>query len=209
MEEGNRRFNRQQCRRAPTGDALKVNNGCIVRSKERRDRHSKVLTAKGLRDRRLRLSAHTAIQFYDVQDRLGYDRPSKAVDWLIQNAKVAIDKLMALPSHGHGHDHNEGGRETLTQDDVRMIWWNTTANPCNASGEEFVYNVALPSLPAALHLVNREPLQSTSWPSLRAWANATPFHSPADVSVTSEFFNNLSEFNMPARIDGRGGQQNL
>lgn len=209
MEEGNRRFNRQQCRQAPTGDALKVNNGRIVRSKERRDRHSKVLTAKGLRDRRLRLSAHTAIQFYDVQDRLGYDRPSKAVDWLIQNAKVAIDKLLALPSHGHGHDHNEGSRETPTQDDVRMIWWNTTANPCNAGGEEFVYNVALPSLPAALHLVNREPLQSTSWPSLCAWANATPFHSPADVSVTSECFNSLSEFNMlPARIDGRG-QQNL
>ncbi|XP_074589917.1 transcription factor TCP2-like [Curcuma longa] len=168
MEEGNRRFNRKQCRRALTGDALEVNSGRIVRSKESRDRHSKVLTAKGLRDRRLRLSAHTAIQFYDVQDRLGYDRPSKAVDWLIQNAKVAIDKLMALRGHGHGHD--EGDRETLTQEDVRMIRWNATANPCNAGGEEFVYNVALPSLPAALHFINREPLQSSSWPSLLGWA---------------------------------------
>ncbi|XP_042455267.1 transcription factor PCF5-like [Zingiber officinale] len=155
MEEGNRRFNRKQCRWAPTGDALEVNSGRIVRSKERRDRHSKVLTAKGLCDRRLRLSAHTAIQFYDVQDHLGYDRPSKAVDWLIQNAKVAIDKLTALS--GHGHDE-----ETLTPDDVRMIWWNAMANSCNAGGEEFVYNMALPSLPAALHLVNREPLQSSS-----------------------------------------------
>ncbi|KAG6525035.1 transcription factor PCF8-like [Zingiber officinale] len=198
MEEGNRRFNRKQCRRAPTGDALEVNSGRIVRSKERRDRHSKVLTAKGLRDRRLRLSAHTAIQFYDVQDRLGYDRPSKAVDWLIQNAKVAIDKLTALP--GHGHDE-----ETPTPDDVRMIWWNATANSCNAGGEEFVYNVALPSLPVALHLVNREPLQSSSWPSLLGWANATSFHSPADVS---ECFNSFSEFNMPTRIDGRE-EQNL
>ncbi|RRT49973.1 hypothetical protein B296_00026640 [Ensete ventricosum] len=61
------------------------------------DRHSKVCTAKGPRDRRVRLSAHTAIQFYDVQDRLGYDRPSKAVDWLMKNAKAAIDELAELP----------------------------------------------------------------------------------------------------------------
>ncbi|KAK1435184.1 hypothetical protein QVD17_00945 [Tagetes erecta] len=47
---------------------------------------------------RVRLSAHTAIQFYDVQDRLGYDRPSKAVDWLIKKAKTAIDKLAELPA---------------------------------------------------------------------------------------------------------------
>ncbi|PKA55590.1 Transcription factor TCP3 [Apostasia shenzhenica] len=63
----------------------------------RKDRHSKVCTARGLRDRRVRLSAHTAIQFYDVQDRLGFDRPSKAVDWLIRNAKPAIDQLAELP----------------------------------------------------------------------------------------------------------------
>lgn len=63
----------------------------------RKDRHSKVNTSKGPRDRRVRLSAHTAIQFYDVQDRLGYDRPSKAVDWLITKAKQAIDNLSSPP----------------------------------------------------------------------------------------------------------------
>ncbi|KAK3012948.1 hypothetical protein RJ639_008870 [Escallonia herrerae] len=31
------------------------------------------------------------------QDRLGYDRPSKAVDWLINKAKNAIAKLDELP----------------------------------------------------------------------------------------------------------------
>ncbi|KAL5220029.1 hypothetical protein ABZP36_024742 [Zizania latifolia] len=68
--------------------------GRIVRSAAgRKDRHSKVCTARGLRDRRVRLAAHTAIRFYDVQDRLGYDRPSKAVDWLMSNAKAAIDEL--------------------------------------------------------------------------------------------------------------------
>ncbi|KAF5481390.1 hypothetical protein F2P56_002045 [Juglans regia] len=79
------------------GEIVQVQGGHIVRSTGRKDRHSKVYTAKGLRDRRVRLSAHTAIQFYDVQDRLGYDRPSKAVDWLIKKAKSAIDNLAELP----------------------------------------------------------------------------------------------------------------
>lgn len=85
------------------GEIVQVRGGQVVRSTGRKDRHNKVYTAKGIRDRRVRLSAHTAIQFYDVQDRLGYDRPSKAVDWLIRNAKQAIDKLSGLPSwHPNG-----------------------------------------------------------------------------------------------------------
>lgn len=64
-----------------------------VRPTGTKDRHSKVRTAKGLRDRRVRLSAPTAIQFFDVQDRLGFDQPSKAVDWLIKKARAAIDEL--------------------------------------------------------------------------------------------------------------------
>lgn len=68
----------------------------IIRSTSKKDRHSKVHTSKGPRDRRVRLAAHTAIQFYDVQDRLGYDRPSKAVDWLIDKARTAIDNLSPL-----------------------------------------------------------------------------------------------------------------
>ncbi|KAL6845176.1 hypothetical protein ACP4OV_024671 [Aristida adscensionis] len=78
--------------------ATAFGSGRIVRSAAgRKDRHSKVCTARGLRDRRVRLAAHTAIRFYDVQDRLGYDRPSKAVDWLIRNAKAAIDDLPDRP----------------------------------------------------------------------------------------------------------------
>ncbi|KAF7836667.1 transcription factor TCP4-like [Senna tora] len=83
---------------AMRGEIVEVEGGHIVRSTGRKDRHSKVCTAKGPRDRRVRLSAHTAIQFYDVQDRLGYDRPSKAVDWLINKAKAAIDDLAKLPA---------------------------------------------------------------------------------------------------------------
>lgn len=96
--ESSRRQPRLGLRSAGGGEIVEVHGGHIVRSIGRKDRHSKVCTAKGPRDRRVRLAAHTAIQFYDVQDRLGYDRPSKAVDWLIKKAKSAIDELAQLPA---------------------------------------------------------------------------------------------------------------
>ncbi|XP_076946359.1 uncharacterized protein LOC143617798 [Bidens hawaiensis] len=61
-----------------------------------KDRHSKVCTVRGLRDRRVRLSVPTAIQLYDLQYRLGLDQPSKAVDWLLDVAKHEIDELPPL-----------------------------------------------------------------------------------------------------------------
>ncbi|KAJ4841669.1 hypothetical protein Tsubulata_019417 [Turnera subulata] len=62
-----------------------------------KDRHSKVCTIRGLRDRRVRLSVPTAIQLYDLQDRLGLNQPSKVVDWLLNAAKDEIDELPPLP----------------------------------------------------------------------------------------------------------------
>lgn len=62
-----------------------------------KDRHSKVCTIKGLRDRRIRLSVPTAIQLYDLQDRLGLSQPSKVIDWLLDTTKHDIDKLPPLP----------------------------------------------------------------------------------------------------------------
>lgn len=63
-----------------------------------KDRHSKVCTIRGLRDRRIRLSVPTAIQLYDLQDRLGLNQPSKVVDWLLNAAKHDIDQLPPLPN---------------------------------------------------------------------------------------------------------------
>ncbi|KAF8719286.1 hypothetical protein HU200_023985 [Digitaria exilis] len=71
-----------------------------------KDRHSKVRTVKGLRDRRVRLSVPTAIQLYDLQDRLGLSQPSKVVDWLLDAAQQEIDKLPPLqfpPPQPHHH----------------------------------------------------------------------------------------------------------
>ncbi|CAL5327038.1 transcription factor TCP5-like isoform X1 [Camellia sinensis] len=61
-----------------------------------KDRHSKVSTIRGLRDRRIRLSVPTAIQLYDLQDRLGLNQPSKVVDWLLDATKHEIDELPPL-----------------------------------------------------------------------------------------------------------------
>ncbi|KAL3821429.1 hypothetical protein ACJIZ3_007334 [Penstemon smallii] len=92
-----------------SGEIVQVQGGHILRSTGRKDRHSKVYTSKGPRDRRVRLAAHTAIQFYDVQDRLGYDRPSKAVDWLMNKAKNAIDKLNE--PHPSPYSNNPSSKE--------------------------------------------------------------------------------------------------
>ncbi|KVH89499.1 uncharacterized protein LOC112526960 [Cynara cardunculus var. scolymus] len=110
---------RMRQNRAQQGEIIEVEGGRIVRSLGRKDRHSKVCTSKGLRDRRVRLAADTAIQFYDVQDRLGYDRPSKAIDWLMKEAKTAIDAL----NNGH-HDH-----------DLLTTFLNTSAAFHRTSGE--------------------------------------------------------------------------
>jgi hypothetical protein len=68
----------------------------VSRSLGGKDRHSKVCTIRGLRDRRIRLSVPTAIQLYDLQDRLGLSQPSKVVDWLIEATQSDIDKLPPL-----------------------------------------------------------------------------------------------------------------
>ncbi|KAH0699659.1 hypothetical protein KY284_013874 [Solanum tuberosum] len=99
-QELNKGTRRMRPKRAKT-DVIEGHGGRIIRATGRKDRHSKVSTAKGPKDRRVRLSPNTAIQFYDVQDRLGYDRPSKAIDWLIKEAKAAIDALGEFPNNFH------------------------------------------------------------------------------------------------------------
>ncbi|XP_042448248.1 transcription factor TCP13-like [Zingiber officinale] len=87
----------------------------VTRAFGGKDRHSKVRTIRGLRDRRVRLSMPTAIQLYDLQDKLGFNQPSKVVDWLINAAQHEIDKLPPL--------------EMLQGDPTIFSWVPPTANP--------------------------------------------------------------------------------
>ncbi|KAM7471164.1 hypothetical protein LguiA_009347 [Lonicera macranthoides] len=59
----------------------------------KKDRHSKINTAKGPRDRRIRLSVDMARRFFGLQDLLGFDKPSYTVEWLLTNSKSAIKQL--------------------------------------------------------------------------------------------------------------------
>ncbi|KAL1196757.1 Transcription factor TCP17 [Cardamine amara subsp. amara] len=92
------------------------NNPRIVRVSKTfggKDRHSKVCTVRGLRDRRIRLSVTTAIQVYDLQNRLGLSQPSKVIDWLLEAAKNDVDLLPPLQFPPGFHNPNlTGGGES-------------------------------------------------------------------------------------------------
>ena len=57
------------------------------------EKGAKVMTARGLRDRRIRLTPSVAAAFYDIQDRLCASNPSAALEWLMHQAAEAIEKL--------------------------------------------------------------------------------------------------------------------
>nr|XP_043637198.1 transcription factor CYCLOIDEA-like [Erigeron canadensis] len=68
-----------------------------MKTASKRDRHSKINTARGPRDRRMRLSLDVAKKLFGLQDLLGFDKASMTVDWLLNKSKTAI--LDLLPDH--------------------------------------------------------------------------------------------------------------
>ncbi|XP_027771219.1 transcription factor TCP12-like isoform X2 [Solanum pennellii] len=60
----------------------------------KKDRHSKINTAHGPRDRRMRLSLEIARKFFNLQDLLGFDKASKTVEWLLTKSKSAVNDLV-------------------------------------------------------------------------------------------------------------------
>ncbi|CAI9785343.1 unnamed protein product [Fraxinus pennsylvanica] len=65
----------------------------LLKRTGKKDRHSKICTAQGVRDRRMRLSLQVARKFFDLQDLLGYDKASKTIEWLFTKSKKAIKEL--------------------------------------------------------------------------------------------------------------------
>ncbi|XP_020584438.1 transcription factor CYCLOIDEA-like [Phalaenopsis equestris] len=66
--------------------------------KMRKDMHSKIYTAKGPRDRRMRFSLDVARKLFDLQDLLGFDKASKTVQWILTMSKAAIKELVGAAS---------------------------------------------------------------------------------------------------------------
>ncbi|RLN23817.1 hypothetical protein C2845_PM07G23440 [Panicum miliaceum] len=167
--------------------ATAFGSGRIVRSAAgRKDRHSKVCTARGLRDRRVRLAAHTAIRFYDVQDRLGYDRPSKAVDWLMRNA-----------NHVSHHQNHQGmisgaGVPGWPEHGQRMPSWHASESSAGdgrgaGNGDGYMFGVqARQGLDHQSQLFSQgEPLQSSGgWASsARTWLDPlAAIHQPSAMA---------------------------
>ncbi|XP_042390345.1 transcription factor TEOSINTE BRANCHED 1-like [Zingiber officinale] len=79
-----------------SGDKRSVQKGT------RKGRHSKICTAKGPRDRRMRLSIDVARNFFRLQDMLGFDKASKTVQWLLTMSKAAIKELAFVSSSKNG-----------------------------------------------------------------------------------------------------------
>lgn len=59
-----------------------------------KDGRSKIYTAQGPRDRRVRLSIEIARKFFCLQDLLGLDKASKTLDWLLTKSLIAIKDLV-------------------------------------------------------------------------------------------------------------------
>ncbi|KAI7731324.1 hypothetical protein M8C21_027138 [Ambrosia artemisiifolia] len=71
----------------------KSSNSPVVGKSLRKDRHSKINTARGPRDRRMRLSLDVAKKFFKLQDMLGFDKASNTIEWLLTNSQQAIQDL--------------------------------------------------------------------------------------------------------------------
>ncbi|XP_062213294.1 transcription factor TEOSINTE BRANCHED 1-like [Phragmites australis] len=81
---------------APKLDAGNAQGASLDRAAAvaRKDRHSKICTAGGMRDRRMRLSLDVARKFFALQDMLGFDKASKTVQWLLNTSEAAIQEIM-------------------------------------------------------------------------------------------------------------------
>ncbi|CAL0321684.1 unnamed protein product [Lupinus luteus] len=65
----------------------------LTKKPAKKDRHSKIYTSQGLRDRRVRLSIGISRKFFDLQDMLGFDKASNTLEWLFNKSKKAIKEL--------------------------------------------------------------------------------------------------------------------
>ncbi|XP_010068762.1 transcription factor TCP12 [Eucalyptus grandis] len=64
------------------------------RNTGKKDRHSKIRTVQGLRDRRIRLSVQVSRKFFGLQDMLGFDKASKTIEWLLSKSRNSIKEVV-------------------------------------------------------------------------------------------------------------------
>ncbi|CAH2053378.1 unnamed protein product [Thlaspi arvense] len=99
-----------------------------IKKPSRTDRHSKIKTAKGTRDRRMRLSLDVAKELFGLQDMLGFDKASKTVEWLLTQAKPEIIKIAHSLSNQFNHGGFSSGEESQTRPELGSM--NTSSDLC-------------------------------------------------------------------------------
>ncbi|ONK65424.1 uncharacterized protein A4U43_C07F36950 [Asparagus officinalis] len=122
---------------APPPPSNKVKSMSTANSRKRatrKDRHSKIVTAQGPRDRRMRLNLEVAPQFFHVQDMLGYDKASKTVQWLMEEAKDSIDKLKAA-TRPKGRSSSGGASSKSTEASTLELEFEDTSTISDYSGK--------------------------------------------------------------------------
>ncbi|KAE8657468.1 Detected protein of unknown function [Hibiscus syriacus] len=88
----------------------------------KKDRHSKICTARGPRDRRMRLSLQIARKFFDLQDMLGFDKASKTIEWLFSKSKAAIKELTEnLPAALKNGCNTGGGKSVSSTSESEVV----------------------------------------------------------------------------------------
>lgn len=92
-------------------DCYAPSNFLPVKRAAKKDRHSKITTAKGPRERRVRLSINIARKFFDLQDMLGFDKASRTLEWLLMKSKTAIKEVVRMK-----HSCNDEGAKSSSSD---------------------------------------------------------------------------------------------
>lgn len=88
-----------------------------VKKPAKKDRHSKIHTSQGLRDRRVRLSIEIARKFFDLQDMLGFDKASNTLEWLFNKSKEAIEELTISKNPSANVDDYDANDDVNNDDD--------------------------------------------------------------------------------------------
>ncbi|MQM02322.1 hypothetical protein Taro_035088 [Colocasia esculenta] len=122
----------------------KVAGSCSSGRARRKDGHSKINTAQGPRDRRMRLSLDVARRFFGLQDLLGFDKASSTVEWLLTKSITAIKDLTGCsPSPPARSDVGDAKFESASTSECEVISISTTENPPAPDVAQQV-NVVLP-----------------------------------------------------------------
>ncbi|XP_020203021.1 transcription factor DICHOTOMA [Cajanus cajan] len=104
------------------GGAPHYGISCFLAKKPaKKDRHSKIYTSQGLRDRRVRLSIEIARKFFDLQDMLGFDKASNTLEWLFNKSKRAIKELARSKSNNSEEGAKSFSSSSECDDDCEVV----------------------------------------------------------------------------------------